>query len=84
MLAGRFNDQKSFKDYFVVPIKKSQQCSASDTVVALGNDRTRELRKIKDRYLLGRDKGDVLKEQLMGKEEVIVYCEMTPLQKQVN
>lgn len=82
--AGRFNDKGSFKSHFEAPIKKAQQLSASDRVVALGSVRVRELQKIVQKFLLQRKKEDVLKDELLGKEVVIVYCEMTALQKEVT
>lgn len=84
MTAGRFNDQKDFKKYFVVPIKKGQKRSATDVLISEGNSRNKELWKIRARFVLQRNKLDVLKDQLLGKDEIIVYCEMTTLQKKVS
>jgi SNF2 family DNA or RNA helicase len=56
--------------------------SATDAVVQLGNTRAMELRKVVNRYVLRRDKS--ILDGLLGKEEIIVYCELTQLQQQAS
>lgn len=48
--------------------------------VQLGVQREAELKKLMRKYLLQRLKTNVLSEQLLGKDDIIVFCELTPLQ----
>jgi SNF2 family DNA or RNA helicase len=60
------------------------QHSASDRIVDLGSLRKRELQRVVGKYLLQRTKEGYLQDELLGKDVQIVYCELTPLQKQVH
>ena len=81
----RFNDKTEFKSHFENPIKKSMKRSAHADAIDLGEKRQAELQHIVSIHMLQRKKDDVLADSLVkGKEEFKVFCEMTPMQGNMN
>ena len=78
-----FNDKAFFIDYFADPIKRLIAKRASFEAVERGNQRTEELRALLGKYLLQRKKEDVLADRLKGKREIVVFCELSDLQKRI-
>jgi len=77
---GRFHDKGSFKSHFVKPIKRAKQRSAHPDAISTGIRRQLELKKLLKRYLLQRMKTDVLSGQLLGKDDIVVFCELSSIQ----
>eukprot|EP01041_Mallomonas_annulata_P001169 gene1169-2269_t len=81
---GSFNDKTSFKQHFSAPIKRAHKRSADEDAVTLGGLRKKELQEnIMSKFMLQRFKEDVLGDELLGKDDVIVFCEMSPLQTDI-
>lgn len=79
--AGRLTDRKTFKSYFVDPILQSKSTTASAVAKELGRKRQKELiETVVNKRVLRRMKEDVLGDQLKGKDDMIVFCELSPLQ----
>ena len=78
-----FNDKAYFIDYFADPIKRLIAKQASFEAIERGNQRTEELRALLGKYLLQRKKEEVLADRLKGKREIVVFCELSDLQKRI-
>lgn len=78
-----FNDKAFFIDYFADPIKRLIAKQASFEAIERGNQRTEELRTLLGKYLLQRKKEEVLADRLKGKREIVVFCELSELQKRI-
>ena len=73
-------EYKDFKSFYEDPIQRGYKQSASDETKALGLERMDRLKQKIDRFMLRRDKsalGDLLK----GKDDIIVRCQLAPLQR---
>jgi DNA repair and recombination RAD54-like protein len=80
---GHFREKEDFKNHFVGPIRRSLKAGASEEARALGSRRKDELQGVLGRYLLQRSKEVELGSQLKGKREIVVFCDLSPLQKQL-
>lgn len=78
-----FNEKHFFVDYFADPIKRLIAKQASHEAIEKGNQRTEELQAILKKYMLQRKKEDVLADRLKGKREIVVFCELSELQKRL-
>ena len=79
---GNFNDISTFKSYFVNPIKRKQKRSANEYDISVGEMREIELyNNIISKFILQRFKKDVLCDILKGKDDYIIFCELSPLQE---
>eukprot|EP00899_Mesostigma_viride_P006350 jgi/Mesvir1/15716/Mv03296-RA.3 len=79
---GCAGEYGAFKNYYSIPIKKGRVKDASAQAVALGDARRRELQELVRRHMLRRTKEDQLPD-LKGKDDNVVFCEMTDLQRRV-
>ena len=76
-------DKKSFIDYTAKPIKYARAKDAKDDVKQLGKKREQELmHAIKPAYL-ERKKNVVLKDTLTKKNEKVIFCELSEIQKKL-
>lgn len=80
--ACRFLDKKEWKAHFSNPIKRAQKKSASEDAVQRGRQRQKELKKLLSAYMLCRTKS-VIEHELKGKDDIIVFCELSELQKTI-
>ena len=78
-----FGKYKDFQLNYENPIKLSRKRDASDRDIVRGDEASRALREKLKTFHLARKKEDVLKGTLKGKDENIIFCEMSELQKEV-
>lgn len=78
---GKLVGRKEFINHFVNPIKRAKSSMASAVVKELGSQRQKELiDTVVNKKILRRLKEDVLSDVLKGKDDMIVFCELSPLQ----
>ena len=80
---GKMNSQRDFEEQFSKPIKRGQSRDADYSDVLLGDARQEELQQIVRKYMIQRFKEVVLCDELQGKEDIVVFCSLTPLQKRI-
>jgi SNF2 family DNA or RNA helicase len=79
----KFQEKDVFSSHFGEPIKRAKTVNARPDVVMLGRRREEELQGILKKYMLKRDKEDVLGAELKGKKEIVVFCELSDLQRRL-
>eukprot|EP00536_Pseudo-nitzschia_multiseries_P001184 jgi/Psemu1/180418/e_gw1.14.87.1 len=78
-----FGTQEEFNMNFDRPITLGRQKSANARVKARSEAASAELRRELGKIYIKRDKKDVLKGQLPDKNEQMILCDLSPLQKEV-
>lgn len=80
-----FCNEKDFKLKYIEPIQKSISKNSSEAVRKLGIKMRHELQKEVEKYYLGRTKSVLqgTSNELKGKEEIVVICDLAPLQKKL-
>lgn len=78
---GILSDRKSFLDYISKPIKLARTKDASDESRRLGKQREKELMNTIGPAYLERKKEVVLKDSLKAKNEKVIFCELSDVQK---
>lgn len=76
-ILGTYNE---YKKTYEVPILASQQPYASDWVFELGEQRAKELNDLTSSFILRRTQ-DVINKYLPKKQEFVVFCKQSELQK---
>jgi len=74
---------KTFRKHFSDPIKRARAKEAKDDCVKLASKRTEELDAIMKKVYLKRNKSDVLKDTLTTKDEKVVFCCLSDVQKRM-
>jgi DNA excision repair protein ERCC-6-like 2 len=80
---GFLGTWEEFKDDTSVPIKLGRTKTADDAAVKEGNQVRDWLKTKLKSFYLQRRKADVLKDDLPEKNERVVFCELSPLQKRI-
>lgn len=69
-----------YKKIYEIPIVASQQPNAPEWVVELGEERAKELNDLTSSFILRRTQ-DVINQYLPKKQEFVVFCKQSPLQR---
>ena len=72
----------TFRLTFEAPIQRSREASSSPADKRLGEARSAELNRLTASFVLRRT-ADILRKYLPPKTELVVFCRMTPLQREV-
>ncbi|KAJ7558773.1 hypothetical protein O6H91_04G055200 [Diphasiastrum complanatum] len=78
---GCLGARDHFKDYYDEPIKQGQRISAPERFVEIAEQRKQQLRKVLQKYLLRRTKQETLGHLMRGKEDNVMFCAMSTVQK---
>lgn len=81
VVPGSLGTREHFRDFYDEPLKLGQRSSADDKFVQVAEERRQHLVALLKSYLLRRTKDETIGNLMMGKEDNIVFCEMSALQK---
>ncbi|XP_059663176.1 switch 2 [Cornus florida] len=80
---GCLGTREHFRDYYDEPLKHGQRSTASERFVQVADERKQHLVAVLRKYLLRRTKEETIGHLMMGKEDNVVFCAMSDLQKRV-
>lgn len=80
---GGLGTREHFRDYYDEPLKHGQRSTAPERYVKVAQERKQHLVSVLHKYLLRRTKEETIGHLMMGKEDNVVFCAMSELQKRV-
>ncbi|XP_031481063.1 switch 2 isoform X1 [Nymphaea colorata] len=80
---GSLGTREHFREYYDEPLKHGQRLSAPERFVLIADERKNHLATVLQKYLLRRTKQETIGHLMMGKEDNVVFCAMSELQKRV-
>lgn len=75
--------REHFREFYVDPLKHGQRSSAPERFVRIADSRKQHLVAVLRKYLLRRTKEETIGHLMMGKEDNVVFCAMSEVQKRV-
>lgn len=83
VVPGCLGTREHFREFYVEPLKHGQRSSAPERFVRIADARKQHLVAVLRKYLLRRTKEETIGHLMMGKEDNIVFCAMSEVQKRV-
>lgn len=83
VVPGCLGDREHFRAYYDEPLKQGQRLSAPERFVQVADARKKHLVSILREFLLRRTKEETIGHLMLGKEDNIVFCKMSDVQKRV-
>ncbi|KAK9078755.1 hypothetical protein SSX86_002813 [Deinandra increscens subsp. villosa] len=83
VVPGGLGSREHFRDYYEDPLKHGQRSSAPERFVEIAQERKQHLVSVLHKYLLRRTKEETIGHLMMGKEDNVVFCAMSEVQKRV-
>ncbi|KQK14244.1 switch 2 isoform X2 [Brachypodium distachyon] len=83
VVPGCLGDREHFRAYYDEPLKHGQRLSAPDRFVQVADERKKHLVSVLRKFLLRRTKEETIGHLMLGKEDNIVFCRMSDVQKRV-
>lgn len=80
---GCLGTRDHFREYYAGPIVDGQRISAPQRFVTIAEDRKKHLTLRLEKYLLRRTKPETIGHLMKGKEDTVVFCPMSSVQKSV-
>ncbi|KAH7661986.1 DNA helicase protein [Dioscorea alata] len=80
---GSLGTREHFRDFYEEPLKHGQRLNAPDRFVQVADKRKQHLVSVLRKYLLRRTKEETIGHLMLGKEDNVVFCAMSELQKRV-
>ncbi|CAN6292907.1 unnamed protein product [Urochloa humidicola] len=80
---GCLGDREHFRAYYDEPLKQGQRVSAPERFVQVADARKKHLVSVLRKFLLRRTKEETIGHLMLGKEDNIVFCKMSDVQKRV-
>ncbi|KAF5481306.1 hypothetical protein F2P56_001968 [Juglans regia] len=80
---GCLGTREHFRDFYDEPLKHGQRSTAPQRFVLVADERKQHLAAVLQRYMLRRTKEETIGHLMMGKEDNVVFCAMSELQKRV-
>lgn len=80
---GSLGTREHFRDFYDEPLKHGQRSTASERFVRVACERKKHLVAVLKKYLLRRTKEETIGHLMLGKEDNVVFCAMSELQKRV-
>ncbi|KAL6890122.1 hypothetical protein ACP4OV_008885 [Aristida adscensionis] len=80
---GCLGDREHFRAYYDEPLKQGQRLSAPERFVQVADSRKKHLVSVLRKFLLRRTKEETIGHLMLGKEDNIVFCKMSDVQKRV-
>ena len=75
--------REHFREFYDEPLKQGQRISAPERFVIIADERRLHLARVLKKYLLRREKHDTIGHLMMGKEDNVIFCKMSSLQRKV-
>ncbi|KAL8234246.1 hypothetical protein R6Q59_020346 [Mikania micrantha] len=83
VVPGGLGSREHFREYYEEPLKHGQRSSAPERFVEIAQKRKQHLVSVLHKYLLRRTKEETIGHLMMGKEDNVVFCAMSEVQKRV-
>ncbi|KAH9310964.1 hypothetical protein KI387_025999 [Taxus chinensis] len=80
---GCLGTREHFREFYDEPLKQGQRISAPERFVRIAGERKQHLLRVLQKYLLRRTKRETIGHLMRGKEDNVVFCAMSPLQRRV-
>ncbi|XP_057822858.2 switch 2 isoform X2 [Cryptomeria japonica] len=80
---GCLGSREHFREFYDEPLKQGQRISAPERFIQIAEERKQHLLCVLQKYLLRRTKGETIGHLMRGKEDNVVFCAMSPLQRRV-
>lgn len=80
---GSLGTWEHFRDFYDEPLKHGQRLSAPERYLQIADERKQHLVAVLQKYLLRRTKEETIGHLMLGKEDNVVFCGMSELQKRV-
>lgn len=80
---GALGTREHFREFYDEPLKHGQRSTAPERFVRIADERKQHLVSVLRKYLLRRTKEETIGHLMMGKEDNVVFCAMSDLQKRV-
>lgn len=80
---GCLGTWEHFRDFYDEPLKHGQRLSAPERYIRIADERKKHLVAVLRKYLLRRTKDETIGHLMLGKEDNVVFCAMSDLQKRV-
>ncbi|KAG9439253.1 hypothetical protein H6P81_019418 [Aristolochia fimbriata] len=80
---GSLGTREHFRDFYDEPLKHGQRITASKSCLEIAVERRKHLVSVLRIYLLRRTKEETIGHLMRGKEDNVVFCAMSELQKRV-
>ncbi|KAK6120681.1 hypothetical protein DH2020_045579 [Rehmannia glutinosa] len=83
VIPGRLGTREHFREFYDEPLKHGQRSSAPQRFVQVADERKQHLVSVLQKYMLRRTKEETIGHLMMGKEDNVVFCAMSEMQKRV-
>ncbi|XP_010522604.1 PREDICTED: switch 2 isoform X2 [Tarenaya hassleriana] len=80
---GSLGTREHFREFYDDPLKHGQRATAPERFIQIADKRKQHLVNVLRKYMLRRTKEETIGHLMMGKEDNVVFCEMSTLQKRV-
>ncbi|XVF66812.1 hypothetical protein PTKIN_Ptkin10aG0067600 [Pterospermum kingtungense] len=80
---GSLGTREHFREFYDEPLKHGQRSTAPERFVRIADERKRHLVAVLRKYMLRRTKEETIGHLMLGKEDNVVFCAMSELQKRV-
>ncbi|XP_074560685.1 LOW QUALITY PROTEIN: switch 2-like, partial [Curcuma longa] len=80
---GCLGTWEHFRDFYDEPLKHGQRLNAPERCIRIADERKKHLVAVLRKYLLRRTKEETIGHLMLGKEDNVVFCAMSDLQKRV-
>ncbi|KAL8506575.1 hypothetical protein ACS0TY_017461 [Phlomoides rotata] len=83
VVPGGLGTREHFREFYDEPLKHGQRSSAPERFVRIADERKQHLVSVLQKYMLRRTKDETIGHLMLGKEDNVVFCAMSELQKRV-
>lgn len=83
VVPGCLGTREHFREFYDEPLKHGQRSSAPERFIRVADERKQHLVGVLHKYLLRRTKEETIGHLMRGKEDNVVFCAMSELQKRV-
>ncbi|EPS65460.1 hypothetical protein M569_09312, partial [Genlisea aurea] len=83
VVPGSLGARDHFREFYDEPLKFGQRSTAPQQSVEVAEERKRHLASVLEKYMLRRTKDETIGRLMMGKEDNVVFCSMSDMQKRV-
>ncbi|CAM8958840.1 unnamed protein product [Rhodiola kirilowii] len=80
---GSLGTREHFRDFYDEPLRHGQRSTAPERFVRVADERKQHLVAVLRKYFLRRTKEETIGHLMMGKEDNVVFCAMSDLQKRI-
>lgn len=80
---GSLGTREHFREFYDEPLKHGQRATAPERFVRVAGERKQHLVAVLHKYMLRRTKEETIGQLMLGKEDNVVFCAMSELQKRV-